>query len=271
MADEETVSTSYNSHPDIHINKEFGLLDGVGNEVWIGLFCVLFFIWISKYISDAYMFPVSQINNGDTPSVTSNQGRTRPSGHNYDCSICLGGANYAVETNCGHIFCGECIFQYYEITPRAQGPLSTPTCPYCRQRMTVLLPFFSEVENNAADLDEASIERRQRICDNIRSYNRLYSGEPRSLAEHIADLPMLLRHLWRYFWSGDGIRMLFRLRIVMFLGMAVFYVLLPFDLLPEVVFGIFGLLDDIIVFVLILMYLVVAFRNVLSQRGIGVE
>ena len=154
MADEETVSTSYNSHPDIHINKEFGLLDGVGNEVWIGLFCVLFFIWLSKYISDAYMFPVSQINNGDTPSVTSNQGkvrralllakitpaiekiflifysiymlryllgRTRPSGHNYDCSICLGGANYAVETNCGHIFCGECIFQYYEITPRAQG------------------------------------------------------------------------------------------------------------------------------------------------------
>ena len=77
MADEETVSTSYNSHPDIHINKEFGLLDGVGNEVWIGLFCVLFFIWISKYISDAYMFPVSQINNGDTPSVTSNQGKVR--------------------------------------------------------------------------------------------------------------------------------------------------------------------------------------------------
>ena len=61
------------------------------------------------------------------------------------------------------------------------GPLSTPTCPYCRQRMTVLLPFFSEVENNAADLDEASIERRQRICDNIRSYNRLYSGEIISL------------------------------------------------------------------------------------------
>merc|ERR1712156_1063033 len=145
-------------------------------------------------------------------------GRTRPSDHNYDCSICLGSASYAVETNCGHIFCGECIFQYYEITPRSQGPLSTPTCPYCRQRMTVLLPFFSDVENNAADLDDATIERRQKLYDNIRSYNRLFSGEPRSIAEHIADLPMLLRHLWRYFWSGDGIRLLFRLRIVMFPG-----------------------------------------------------
>ena len=80
------------------------------------------------------------------------------------------------------------------------------------------------------------------VNGNFKSYNHILYilGEPRSIAEHIADLPMLLRHLWRYFWSGDGIRLLFRLRIVMFLGMAVFYVLLPFDLLPEVVFGIFG-------------------------------
>ena len=66
------------------------------------------------------------------------------------------------------------------------------------------------------------------------------SGEPRSLYEHIADLPMLLRHLWRYFWSGEGIQILFRLRILTLLGLAVFYVLLPFDLVPEVVFGVFG-------------------------------
>ena len=150
MADETPLSTSYDANPNISINKEVGLLDGVGNEVLIGLLCVIFFIWFSKYILDVYMFPVSQINNGDTPSVTSNQGmiqvlilhviwwklvytklpinvityllgRTRPTGNNYDCSICLGSANYAIETNCGHIFCGECIFQYYEITPRAQG------------------------------------------------------------------------------------------------------------------------------------------------------
>merc|ERR1712018_925567 len=122
-----------------------------------------------------------------------------------------------------------------------------------------------------ADMDTTNVPRRKQLYDSIRSYNRLFSGEPRSIAEHIADLPMLLRHIWRYFWSGDGIRLLFRLRIVMFLGMAVFYVLLPFDLLPEVVFGIFGLLDDLIVFVLILMYVVVVFRNVISQTGMGAE
>ena len=56
------------------------------------------------------------------------------------------------------------------------GPLATPTCPYCRQRMTVLLPFFSDLERNAADLDAVNIEERQRIYENIRSYNRCFSG-----------------------------------------------------------------------------------------------
>ena len=65
----------------------------------------------------------------------------------------------------------------FAIKTQHLGPLSTPTCPYCRQRMTVLLPFFSDVENNAADLDDATIERRQKLYDNIRSYNRLFSGK----------------------------------------------------------------------------------------------
>ena len=56
------------------------------------------------------------------------------------------------------------------------GPLATPTCPYCRQRMTVLLPFFSEEERNAADLDTANVSRRKQLYDSIRSYNRLFSG-----------------------------------------------------------------------------------------------
>ena len=43
--------------------------------------------------------------------------------------------------------------------------------------MTVLLPFFSEVERNAADLDTATVERRQKLYENIRSYNRLFSGD----------------------------------------------------------------------------------------------
>lgn len=248
-----------------------GLLYGVGNEVWIGVFLAIAFVVITNFLLDKYLFPTTIINNsnGNGPPSGPNQGRIRPTGSNYDCSICLDAATYAVETNCGHTFCGNCIFQYYEIAPRNEGPLATPSCPYCRQRMTVLLPFFSEDEQNDADLNAAA--QRKTLYENVRAYNRLFSGEPRSLYEHIADLPMLLRHLWRYFWSGEGIQILFRLRILTLLGLAVFYVLLPFDLIPEVAFGVFGLLDDIMVFVLALMYVVVVFRNLIAQTGMGAE
>lgn len=40
-------------------------------------------------------------------------GRIRTGQH--DCSICLSEIVLAVETNCGHVFCGECMFTYYSM------------------------------------------------------------------------------------------------------------------------------------------------------------
>ena len=42
------------------------------------------------------------------------------------------------------------------------------------------------------------------------------------------------------------------------------YLLSPLDLIPEAVFGIVGLLDDLVIFVLIAMYLTFFFRSVPS-------
>ena len=33
----------------------------------------------------------------------------------HDCSICLSDTVLAIETNCGHVFCGECMFTYYSM------------------------------------------------------------------------------------------------------------------------------------------------------------
>ena len=44
----------------------------------------------------------------------------------------------------------------------------------CRQRMTVLLLYFSESERNTADLEE--VERRNLLIESVRDYNRRYSG-----------------------------------------------------------------------------------------------
>ena len=72
-------------------------------------------------------------------------GRTRTV--EVDCCICLGEAQFAVETNCGHIYCGGCILEVW----RRSASLSAIPCPYCRQRITLLLPYFSTDEKNTAE------------------------------------------------------------------------------------------------------------------------
>ena len=71
-----------------------------------------------------------------------NQGIVRANAE--ECPICYETSRLAVETNCGHIFCGHCIFHFYEIN----DVLSEPDCPYCRQRVTLLVPFFSDAERD---------------------------------------------------------------------------------------------------------------------------
>ena len=141
-------------------------------------------------------------------------------------------------------------------------PFDTPTCPYCRQRMTMLLFYFSETERNLADPEE--IERRNTLVNSVRNYNSRYSGEPRSLVEQLRDLPVLLRHLWTFFWSPDGLSWLFRLRILTLGGMAGLYLLSPFDIVPEAAFGIIGILDDLVIVALFLLYASMLYRNFIT-------
>ena len=101
----------------------------------------------------------------------------------------------------------------------------------------------------------------------VRDYNRRYSGEARSLLEHLRDLPVLLRHLVSFIWSGEGITWLFRLRIFILGAMAGVYLLSPFDIVPEAVFGLIGILDDIIVLALFALYAGILYRNFVVDNG----
>jgi len=131
--------------------------------------------------------------------------------------------------------------------------------------MTVLLLYFSEVERNTADLEE--ISARNLLIGSVRDYNRRYSGEARSMLEHLRDLPVLLRHLVSFIWSGEGITWLFRLRIFILGAMAGVYLLSPFDIVPEAVFGLIGILDDIIVLALFALYAGILYRNFVVDNG----
>ena len=124
-------------------------------------------------------------------------------------------------------------------------------------------PYFSTDEKNTAEPSE--LETRTAVLSQVYTYNRRFSGEPRTLMEQLVDLPVLLRHLWTYFWSGEGLHFAFQLRIVLLGIMWLVYFLSPLDLLPEAVFGIIGLLDDLFIFLMIVMHLAYFFRQILSN------
>lgn len=57
-----------------------------------------------------------------------------------------------------------------------------------------------------------------------------------------------------------------RVREVLVFFALIGYLLSPFDLIPEAVFGVFGLLDDLLAFLLFLFFLAVVVRQIVRFR-----
>ncbi|XP_070564321.1 E3 ubiquitin-protein ligase RNF170-like [Ptychodera flava] len=193
----------------------------------------------------------------ETANDTSN-GRPRPARRyavDTQCPVCLHDAQFPTETNCGHVFCANCIITYW----RHGSWLGAVQCPVCRQQVTMLFADFSEQERD-------SDEGRARLQD-INAYNRRFSGEPRPLMDYIRDLPTLLRHAWGEFFSLGGLVWMFRLRIVLCLLAAILYFVSPLDIIPEAVFGLIGFMDDLFVILLLLIYVSIIYRNIVANRA----
>ncbi|XP_003226082.1 E3 ubiquitin-protein ligase RNF170 isoform X2 [Anolis carolinensis] len=167
------------------------------------------------------------------------------------CPVCLQQATLPTETNCGHLFCGPCIIAYW----RCGSWLGAIHCPICRQTVTLFLPLFTEGHEDATQ-----------VLQDVNDYNRRFSGQPRSIMERIMDLPTLLRHAFREMFSVGGLFWMFRIRIFLCLLGALLYLASPLDFLPEALFGILGFLDDFFVVFLLLIYISIMYREVVTQR-----
>ncbi len=166
--------------------------------------------------------PNDLLRGGDTEHTRNNN--RQPRSEDDRCPICLDQIQFAVETNCGHIFCTRCVLSYYE-----HGAfVAAMNCPVCRQLVRVLLTDFTHEE----EVDD-DVETHLR---SIRAYNSRYSGEPRPVLDYIYDFPVLLRHMFRNFFSVSGLVLMLRVRIAMYLFIVVVYVLSPLDIIPESVY-----------------------------------
>lgn len=85
--------------------------------------------------------------------------------------------------------------------------------------------------------------------------------------DYIYDLPTLLRHIFQEFFSFSGLVWMFRFRIFVCFVAALLYFISPLDIIPEAVFGVLGLLDDVFVILLLAIYVSIIYRGVIANRG----
>lgn len=84
--------------------------------------------------------------------------------------------------------------------------------------------------------------------------------------EMIRDCPTLMRHLWNEFFSVGGLMLMFRIRIVLCFLAALMYLFSPLDIIPEAVFGVLGLLDDVFVLFLLAIHISIIYRRLVVSR-----
>ena len=64
---------------------------------------------------------------------------------------------------------------------------------------------------------------------------------------------------------------MFRLRVLVCFLAAILYLISPFDLVPEAVFGFLGLLDDLFILLLLAIYISIIYRRVVMERAMRAD
>ncbi|VDM63388.1 unnamed protein product [Angiostrongylus costaricensis] len=174
------------------------------------------------------------------------------------CPICYGTALYPILTNCGHVFCCECIMGYW----RHAASLVTPVrCAICRTEVTVLLPLHWPSDGEDSQLQENNIS--------LDDYNRRFSGD-RPVSDFISTCPSLLMgpSCFNTLYTEEFVRLQWLYDHVPVIA----YVLSPFDIIPESAYGFIGQyyhlhLTYSISPNIIRLYIVTAIRHFMARRG----
>ncbi|XP_078740384.1 E3 ubiquitin-protein ligase RNF170-like [Lampetra fluviatilis] len=101
----------------------------------------------------------------------------------------------------------------------------------------------------------------------IREYNSRFSGQPRPWLDYLRDLPTILRHASRELFSLSGLVWMFRARVSLLAVGGLLYVAAPLDIVPEAAFGLLGLLDDLLIVALLLLYVSVIYLQHVAQQA----
>ncbi|KAL8225965.1 hypothetical protein R6Q57_018522 [Mikania cordata] len=172
------------------------------------------------------------------------------------CSICHGNFHLPHQANCSHWYCGNCILQLWN-----HGSVLQPCkCTLCRRQITLLVP--SQASSQLVHDPEAS-----EILNSIQAYNRRFGSQSTGLGQRLQDLPFLLKRLFRELMDPQrSLPFVIKARVYLALILTAIYVLSPVDIIPEALFGVLGLLDDVIIALIFFLHVGTLYRAILVGR-----
>ena len=204
--------------------------------------------------------PNPQENDSPVPP-----GPPRRAGDDGVCAICLEQRRFSAATMCGHRFCTTCIVEAWQ---RGHSAGTQPlACPCCRTTVTLLVAEYSSSEDG--DGGEATAAQNL-LNDYNAQHGTVQAG---TFMERLRVMPILLgrlsrqarqrpiRSLLRIMW------LIFQLRRAAFFLASFLYLVSPVDLIPEALFGAFGLIDDALVFFICAIVLAGVIRHELVQQA----
>jgi RING finger protein 170 len=176
------------------------------------------------------------------------------------CSKCHVKFQIICQATCSHWFCGTCTMVDWEQSP----DIEPCKCPQCHRPITLLVPTEN---NNYYDYGN-KYRHDPEVLIGIQTYNCIFSDQSKApITQRLLDLPFLLRTLFKDFVEPNtSLPFLFRARVFVTMILIVIYILSPIDIISEGIFGIVGLLDDLIITLIFFLHVAALYRSILCLR-----
>jgi len=170
--------------------------------------------------------------------------------HADHCSICYCDINKEVISNCGHVFCGDCLIKFWQ--SKKKEKLS---CPLCRSDVDVLSANFNV--NNVCPKDQET----KNIVENVTRYNISCSTCPTTVLHLILGSPSSMKIFLESLPSRQGFSSVFKGIFAFLYALAMLiYMVSPTDMTTDNESdNMFGWIDDSASLIYLFLYVVILF------------
>ena len=140
--------------------------------------------------------------------------------------ICFWRISNKVDIPWSHSFWGHWLIRTWE------DKNNRIRCPMCRRQINLMFSEFTWTDSNKF------------LYDQIKIYNNNFNGL-RSFRDKLIELPFLMM---KWVLSLQNIfRVIKNIHLLFIMVISMIYLIMPLDIFPEALFGVFGLIDDLIV------------------------